>query len=688
MICRILAVLTVVVTVAAHAQDSGADRALAGADILLDTLKSAQSSKVQFSGIAGFKDEDLRAAMAEQIREIDEKGATPTRADDAAYFTGSFYRKSGYAKVETSYEIQGDRVIVKVDEGPRTLLRKVIFTGNSTYSKQVLFEYMIGAPEERLEKDTDLFPYNQRELSNGADRVRGFYVSEGYLDAVVDASSISISADGRSATATVKITENGRYTFGDLRFAGETLFSREDLLKAVREDPHGPFSRTKAISMQRNLESFYRSKGYFQVAVSLEAEPKLALKGRVPVVLTIKPGSLFRFDGVTVKNQTSPKGRLRDSFLPNRFKHLNGKIYEPEKVDETFRELLRSGLFANLRLNPVALPDHTVRLDFTAEEAKSREVGFTLGYGTYDGGKVGIRLADRDLFGNGRPLSFAADFSQRGITADLTYFDPWFLDHPRMNFRAKLFSADRQELGYAKTETGGRIEVGWRVLPHWEVGAFALDSKVNVTDSTIDPLLLGPTDYDLISVGVTQTANFTDSQTAPTRGWIFTTAFDVGTIAGETAFTRSVARVSWYKPIGKCQLSLGARVGAIQPIAESIPIDVRFFNGGATTVRSFAERELGPKDKGGNPLGGEFYTAFNAEFEFPITGGLRGAVFVDAGNLKDWRTADFGDLRYALGVGLRYALPVGPLRLDYGINPDRRADEDFGAFHLSFGVAF
>jgi outer membrane protein insertion porin family len=45
-------------------------------------------------------------------------------------------------------------------------------------------------------------------------------------------------------------------------------------------------------------------------------------------------------------------------------------------------------------------------------------------------------------------------------------------------------------------------------------------------------------------------------------------------------------------------------------------------------------------------------------------------------------------MRYALGVGLRYALPVGPIRLDYGINPDRRQDEDFGAFHFSFGVAF
>jgi outer membrane translocation and assembly module TamA len=63
-------------------------------------------------------------------------------------------------------------------------------------------------------------------------------------------------------------------------------------------------------------------------------------------------------------------------------------------------------------------------------------------------------------------------------------------------------------------------------------------------------------------------------------------------------------------------------------------------------------------------------------------------VFFDAGNLTGWESAGFGDMRYAIGVGIRYALPVGPLRIDYGINPDRRENEDFGALHVSFGAAF
>ena len=158
---------------------------------------------------------------------------------------------------------------------------------------------------------------------------------------------------------------------------------------------------------------------------------------------------------------------------------------------------------------------------------------------------------------------------------------------------------------------------------------------------------------------------------------------------------RTTARASYFIPLGKTSLELGARAGVVRPLQEStgdinaIPIDERFFNGGSTTVRSFGERDLGPHDHRGHPLGGEFYTVFNAEYTFPLYGELQGAVFVDAGNLlPDADNPGFADMRYGIGAGLRYKLPIGPIRLDYGVNPDPREHEDIGAFHFSFGFAF
>ena len=100
---------------------------------------------------------------------------------------------------------------------------------------------------------------------------------------------------------------------------------------------------------------------------------------------------------------------------------------------------------------------------------------------------------------------------------------------------------------------------------------------------------------------------------------------------------------------------------------------------------------MGPFDQHtGQPIGGEAYTIFNLEYLFPLAlADLRGAVFFDAGNLQS-KAEDlgFGDERYGIGAGLRYNLPIGPLRLDYGVNPNPRKNEDFGAFHFSFGFAF
>ena len=223
------------------------------------------------------------------------------------------------------------------------------------------------------------------------------------------------------------------------------------------------------------------------------------------------------------------------------------------------------------------------------------------------------------------------------------------------------------------------------------------------------------------TIGLTNTLDFRESPYVNPRGFLIGNTIDVapGGFGSDIEFIRSTMRVGYYLPFGpkpltpgvvddqpissgfqrwfrQSSIAFGARAGVIHSLTTSgsdeateIPIDERFFNGGATTVRSFGERELGPHDNHGHPVGGEFFTVFNVEYTFPIFGELQGAVFTDAGNLLP-TSEDIGlsDMRYAIGGGLRYKLPVGPIRLDYGVNPDPHEFEDFGAFHFSFGFAF
>ncbi|MDB6175254.1 MAG: Surface antigen [Chthoniobacteraceae bacterium] len=650
----------------------------------------ADSGNIQFSGARSYTPEQLRVPLAEQIREINERGLTKPRADDTAYYLAIYYRKQGFPDVEVTFEIHGRTLLLRVAEGPRTYLRTITFHGNRSIPESTLYEYMLGATRERLQMETTSFPFVLADVQTGVARVRGLYESQGYLNAVVEDPKVAISADRSRADITVNIAEGQAYSFGEFIFVGETLFKKPELIAGLGLPAKAPYTPQQVNTAQRNLQFFYKSHGYYQAQVEAASDPTKAANGRVSVTFTVKPGPLFRFDGVKVtrSGDLDFTPRLNPDFLPRRFAPLTGQVYDPAKLDEKYRELLRTGLFKNLRLNSVPLPDQTIRIDLTAEEAKAKEVGFSLGASSYEGIEVGLRLGDRDIFGSGRPLTFSVDMSQRALRGELLYVDPWLFES-KFSLRARLYEQSREEKGYSKLDTGIRTDLGRKLTKTTEIGLFVLLKNVEITETTIDLEFLGPTSYQLASLGFTHTSDFRDNAINPSHGFLVSDTIDINAVAGEVAFARATVRLSYYHPIGKkLALALGARGGFISPFTD-VPIDERFFSGGATTVRSFTERSLGPKDNHRNPIGGELFTVFNAEVTFPIVKALQGAVFVDAGNVIG-KSADAGlqEMRYAIGLGLRYKLPIGPLRLDYGVNPNPKNGESFGAFHFTFGFAF
>jgi outer membrane protein assembly complex protein YaeT len=633
---------------------------------------------------------------------------TAARGDDAAFFLELFYRKHGYAKVSVRYAIEsGDRLVLDINEGPLVTLGLVNFVGNQHQPADVLFEYAVGPTRERYSSLQSKLPFVAADVEEGADLVHRLYVANGYLDSQVEKPIYHYSEDGLRVDATIPITEGRQYSFGQLSFSGETIYGSDALHGQLRDLLEQPYTDNRVSDIPRRLQAYYRTRGYYEVKVDATGNPEAATSGKVPVFVSVTPGPLYHFDGVTVKGLE----RLRSSYVTRRFSKFSGKTYSPELVDEKFRELMKSGLFTVLQIKPTPIGGNALRLDISVEEAKSKEVGLALGYGSYTGAIVGASYRDRDLFGYGRPISTLAEWSERGYKWEILWEDPYFFDSD-FGFKAKLSALTFDFDGYAKLETGLRLDLTRKITKQYEIGLVFSARHVEVTSSDINPILLGDTSYFVSSIGITQTLDLRDSKVNPSRGFVMDNTFDFATSAlgSSIDFIRSTGRFTYYIPIGhepapghpdrRTLLALGARVGIIHSldgngtVPAEIPIDERFFNGGSTTVRSFTERDLGPHFRS-RSIGGEFFTVFNVEYTFPVYGELLGAVFFDAGNLLPNSTDPFArvtagldDMRYAIGVGLRYKLPIGPVRLDYGYNPDRRAGEDAGAFHFSFGFAF
>ncbi len=132
-----------------------------------------------------------------------------------------------------------------------------------------------------------------------------------------------------------------------------------------------------------------------------------------------------------------------------------------------------------------------------------------------------------------------------------------------------------------------------------------------------------------------------------------------------------------------------------------IPEPERFFAGGDTTNRGFALDSLGVRHEppnvavdtidpvNGLPIGGNATVIFNGELRVPVTGGLSVVGFADSGQVFQRASQmALGELRSALGFGIRYQSPFGPLRIDLGFKTSLLDNESRPALHISFGQAF
>jgi outer membrane protein insertion porin family len=676
--------------------------------------KVAQHANIEFRGNTAFDDKELRSQLKEQIATIDQYGLTSARADDTAFFLGLFYKKHGYAHVQVRYEIGGDRLQLGVTEGPLVHLGKIEFSGQRSIGADKLFEYAVGPTRQRYSKLQSLLPFVSADVEEGANLVERFYISEGFIDAKVEKPQYHyVQPD--LVDVLIVVQEGQQYHFGNIEFIGPTIYGAEALRAQLIDLTSQPYTDARIADIPRRLQTYYKARGYYAVKVDASADPTTAEHARVPVRVIIDPSHIYYFDGVTVTGTQA----LHPSYLVNRFRKLRGQPYSPDVLDKKFRELMRTSLFNILQINPTPINGNQLRLDINVEEAKRQQFGFSVGYGSFEGGIFGVQYSNRDLFGYGRPLTTSIEVSQRGYKGDILYEDPYLFESD-FSLKARLSAITFDFDGYTKFELGERFTLSRKLTEQYEVALVYAARHDEITDVTIRPVeLVGQDSYFVSSLGFTQTLDLRKNPLVAPRGLVLDNTVEVASsaIGSDVDLLRSTARASYYlsfapepsvvggeeleksgfrKWFERSLLAFGARVGVVYPLnragrteALAIPIDERFFNGGSTTVRSFGERDLGPHDRRGNPIGGEFYTIFNAEYTFPLYGEIKGAIFVDAGNLlPNASEPGFDDMRYGVGAGLRYDLPIGPIRLDYGVNPDPRPTEDFGAFHFSFGFAF
>jgi outer membrane protein insertion porin family len=643
--------------------------------------------------------------------------------DDAAYAMARHMRGIGYANAEVTFRHETaprEAIAFVVMPGVRFRLREARVLDVETGA--VMAELRAGARgllAVMPDIDPNLVeglringrdPYSEAATERLSEALGRLLRYAGYRESVVGPVLATYDAESGSAYVDVMISLGPRYLVTDARLEliGEVDATLAAQLQASVAELQGrPWLERRLMVTQSLLQQMLGDAGYLRASVeSLVADHP---DGRVEVRYRVTPGPRHRLREVRVHWIDSPKEtrRTRDSFVSYRFPARRGEVLTRASVQAGVRQLLSSGFLSDVRtelrdvsteearqahgLESVSETEQVVDIVVSLKEERARAIDLEVGIGTYDIVIARLRFIDRNLFGSGRIFELVPEVSTKGWSITSTLIDrDWLARHLGpdhwLEFSASYLEREEPTFERRGWEAGVGLRKDWGPHLSTTVGyTFSSQEARNVTGGISEIDEAGFINNG--TFGLTGRLDYRDHPALTTRGWLGEagTAWSTPPFGSDLDYFELDLRSSYTFDIsrgGGLTFTIGGNYTSRDPLdnAPTLPVQFRLFNGGASSVRSFAFNELSPVDEQGNAIGGLSRGAATGELRLRVFDSpWHVAAFYDVG-FVDERPYRIGeDLGQAIGGGIRYDLPIGPIRIDGAWNPGElfAADDDW-----------
>ncbi|MFH1479512.1 MAG: outer membrane protein assembly factor BamA [Candidatus Omnitrophota bacterium] len=666
---------------------------------------------IKFKGNRLHKEEKLLTIVKSKPNELaDEKRLLK----DTEEIT-NLYKRAGYPWVEVKYEInakqegegEATEVAFIIDEGPKAVVRSISILDNSAFSDKRVLKIM-------KSKTSGFFRsgiYKQDVVEDDTERIKNFYRNEGFLDAETSYEVISHQKKKKKwIELVIKINEGRQYISGDFKIVGNNIFSEEELKSQLKMRDGDIFTESALHKEVTSLQEYYFDRGYVMAKVKPDTVLNID-KDKVDVIYNIVEGEICYVNKVNIKGNSKTK----DVVIRRELRLNPGDKYDGAKLRRSKERLYNLGFFEDIIFD-IEDTGSSTKKDMVVEvkESKTGEFSFGGGFSSIDKliGFVEVEQRNFDMLnfptftGDGQDLKLRAEMGSVRKNYLLSWTEPWIFDHP-LSFGFDLYSTERNRSGstgyaYDENRQGGAIRFGKEFNEYLRADLSYKIESVEISDLSVDAsqsLKDEAGENTISSVFMQVTRDTRDNKFNPTKGIVWSESMEVagGPVGGDKDFAKLINSANRYSTIGPFVLELRAKGGVVSSFGDSsqVPIYERFFAGGTYTIRGYKERDIGPKDISGDPVGGGTLALANAELTLSIIENLKGAIFVDAGNV--WSCPDsnpkggtsIGGIKLGTGIGVRIKTPIGPVKLDYGfpINPES-FQEDKGRFHFSMSRGF
>jgi outer membrane protein insertion porin family len=677
-----------------YATDLFADANITGTatgDIVINVRENPVINRIVLEGNKRIKDDKITPEIKLAPRQIFTRSAV--RADVERIL--ELYRRQGRfaARVDPKI-VQLDQnrvdVVFEIHEGDLAKVRAINILGNKTFSDERLRKEMFtrqsgGVLGFLKTNDT----YDPDRLAADQQKLRAFYLTEGYADFRVVQALAELTPDRRDFVITYVVDEGPRYRFGTVK-ADSALrdFPDQKILQIAKIQPGTWFNAKQVEDSVTNLNEAAGELGYAfaDINPSYNRDPAKKVMN-----LTIKVGETPRVyvERIDITGNTT----TRDKVIRREFRLNEGDAFNAQKVKRSQDRLQSLGFFQdNLEIKQTegSAPDRVV-LGVNVEEKPTGQLSLSGGYSSLERFVIQLGISQNNFMGKGQSLDANVNWSAYSKSIEGGFTDPYFLDKPillgaqlfRRDYSSFDFINNNRNTTYNEVSTGGGLRLGFPMSEYWNFGTRYLLSEDKITlDSSFftdfnndgvlendecDPVKAGSYLCDEVGKRLTSLIGYstiyddTDG-IHPTRGNQLTFSQDFAGVGGDVRYLRTQLFATKYHSFGNWIFSVhgeGGFIKALQsapgPGRDAIRITDRFFN---SNIRGFDIRGIGPRvirvpynndgtlgqldvNKDVNDaIGGKAFYLARAELEFPLSAalksyGLRPSIYVDAGSLWD-----------------------------------------------------
>jgi outer membrane protein insertion porin family len=654
-----------------------------------------------------------------------------------------YFQKKGFydAKVATELTQHPDEILItyKIDRGKKHKVDRIYFQGNYALSSKELMDQV------RIKK-SHIWTHgslSEKLLKQSAKNIEALYRDHGYEEVKVTPRTVDHEP---KIDVGFEITEGAQTLVEDVQVEGNQHIPYEQLTAPKGFQLHSgvPFSTRKLADDRNRISANYLNRGYLNIEVKTTVH-KTADPHRVNVTYGIAENQLVRVGEVYYEGEKRTRLPLiaKTAQIPPESPMRRAQMLEAES------RLYDLNIFDWSSVGPrKPITDQTEEMALVkVHEAKRNELTYGLGFEVSHrggniptgsvalpggGGSIGLNgkkiAPSQSTFASPRGLLQFTRRNMRGLaeTASTsvllsrldqkflaTYAQPHFiksqwqsltslsLERSSENplFTSGVGDASFQLERVISRKTNTRVQLRYdfnrTYLSHILVPDLVLARDRNVNLSTVSgTLILDTRDKPLDAHhGSYGTIDFRLTPKA---------------LGSSADFTKLFLQYAYYKPVHSTVFANSIRIGLAAPFANSfVPTSQLFFSGGGTSLRSFPIDEAGPQRlvpfcnvlQGESgcvnvtvPVGGRQLFILNSEVRFPlhINKSLGGVVFYDGGNV--YRAINLpslvNDYTNTIGVGLRYATPIGPVRFDIGRNLNPVPGINPLQYYITIGQAF